>query len=219
MPTNPSSDTRIFWKAPFWMYSSPVFISASCILLILFCWIFDTDFPCFCVDVAVPVLQREKFSWLILRPQERASALTIFSTCCEADSDKKSCYTAQTLRSYCPCNVSWRLALYTLILFHYCISLHLLLTSGFLFYSSSFTKWPHLAGTEPNLLLAKKIQGQWKEFGLDSAELVYYDVLLSYPDEKQPNYISVIDDQGNEVIFSMTKLYWCKTKKTLVTSC
>ncbi|NXC22031.1 NALD2 dipeptidase, partial [Corythaeola cristata] len=63
-----------------------------------------------------------------------------------------------------------------------------------------FTKLPHLAGTEQNLLLAKQIQGQWKEFGLDSAELVHYDVLLSYPNEKQPNYISVIDDQGNEVI-------------------
>ncbi|NXY07478.1 NALD2 dipeptidase, partial [Pteruthius melanotis] len=63
----------------------------------------------------------------------------------------------------------------------------------------SFTKVPHLAGTEQNLLLAKRIQGQWKKFGLDSAELVNYDVLLSYPNEKQPNYISVIDDQGNEV--------------------
>ncbi|XP_071288896.1 N-acetylated-alpha-linked acidic dipeptidase 2-like isoform X2 [Agelaius tricolor] len=63
----------------------------------------------------------------------------------------------------------------------------------------SFTKLPHLAGTEQNLLLAKKIQGQWKEFGLDSAELVNYDVLLSYPNEEQPNYISLIDDQGNEV--------------------
>ncbi|KFV68136.1 N-acetylated-alpha-linked acidic dipeptidase 2, partial [Dryobates pubescens] len=63
----------------------------------------------------------------------------------------------------------------------------------------SFTRLPHLAGTEQNLLLAKQIQGQWKEFGLDSAELVHYDVLLSYPNETQPNYISVIDDQGNEI--------------------
>uniref|UniRef100_A0A8C8BGN6 Aminopeptidase NAALADL1 n=1 Tax=Otus sunia TaxID=257818 RepID=A0A8C8BGN6_9STRI len=75
----------------------------------------------------------------------------------------------------------------------------------------SFTKLPHLAGTEQNLLLAKQIQGQWKEFGLDSAELVHYDVLLSYPNETQPNYISVIDDQGNEVIFLMIKLQLCKT--------
>lgn len=74
----------------------------------------------------------------------------------------------------------------------------------------SFTKLPHLAGTEQNFLLAKQIQSQWKEFGLDSAELVHYDVLLSYPSETQPNYISVIDDQGNEVIFLMIKLYLCK---------
>ncbi|NXA37256.1 NALD2 dipeptidase, partial [Eudromia elegans] len=63
----------------------------------------------------------------------------------------------------------------------------------------SFTKFPHLAGTEQNLFLAKQIQGQWKEFGLDSTELVHYDVLLSYPDERQPNYISIIDDQGNKI--------------------
>nr|XP_042711932.1 N-acetylated-alpha-linked acidic dipeptidase 2 isoform X1 [Chrysemys picta bellii] len=62
----------------------------------------------------------------------------------------------------------------------------------------SFTKFPHLAGTEQNLHLAKQIQAQWKEFGLDSAELVHYDVLLSYPNETQPNYVSIIDDQGNE---------------------
>ncbi|XP_041879956.1 N-acetylated-alpha-linked acidic dipeptidase 2-like isoform X2 [Corvus kubaryi] len=70
----------------------------------------------------------------------------------------------------------------------------------------AFTKLPHLAGTEENLLLAKKIQGQWKEFGLDSAELVNYDVLLSYPNEKQPNYISVIDDQGNEGYENVTDI-------------
>ncbi|XP_034614871.1 N-acetylated-alpha-linked acidic dipeptidase 2-like isoform X1 [Trachemys scripta elegans] len=63
----------------------------------------------------------------------------------------------------------------------------------------SFTKFPHLAGTEQNFHLAKQIQAQWKEFGLDSAELVHYDVLLSYPNETQPNYVSIIDDQGNEI--------------------
>ncbi|XP_069422526.1 N-acetylated-alpha-linked acidic dipeptidase 2 [Ovis canadensis] len=63
----------------------------------------------------------------------------------------------------------------------------------------SFTKLPHLAGTEQNLLLAKKIQNQWKKFGLDSAELVHYDVLLSYPNETNANYISVIDEQGIEI--------------------
>uniref|UniRef100_A0A673T9T6 Aminopeptidase NAALADL1 n=1 Tax=Suricata suricatta TaxID=37032 RepID=A0A673T9T6_SURSU len=63
----------------------------------------------------------------------------------------------------------------------------------------SFTKLPHLAGTEQNLLLAKKIQTQWKKFGLDSAKLVHYDVLLSYPNETNTNYISVMDEHGIEI--------------------
>uniref|UniRef100_A0A8C2YT37 glutamate carboxypeptidase II n=1 Tax=Chinchilla lanigera TaxID=34839 RepID=A0A8C2YT37_CHILA len=63
----------------------------------------------------------------------------------------------------------------------------------------NFTRVPHLAGTEQNLHLTKQIQSQWKEFGLDSVELVHYDVLLSYPNETHPNYISVISDDGNEV--------------------
>uniref|UniRef100_A0A671FR77 N-acetylated-alpha-linked acidic dipeptidase 2 n=1 Tax=Rhinolophus ferrumequinum TaxID=59479 RepID=A0A671FR77_RHIFE len=63
----------------------------------------------------------------------------------------------------------------------------------------SFTKLPHLAGTEQNLLLAKKIQTQWKKFGLDSAKLVHYDVLLSYPNETNANYISVMDERGIEI--------------------
>nr|XP_033806013.1 putative N-acetylated-alpha-linked acidic dipeptidase isoform X2 [Geotrypetes seraphini]XP_033806014.1 putative N-acetylated-alpha-linked acidic dipeptidase isoform X2 [Geotrypetes seraphini] len=63
----------------------------------------------------------------------------------------------------------------------------------------NFTRLPHLAGTEQNLLLAKQIQAQWKEFGLDSAELAHYDVLLSYPNESDPNYISIIDEHGNEI--------------------
>ncbi|XP_053564603.1 N-acetylated-alpha-linked acidic dipeptidase 2-like [Bombina bombina] len=62
-----------------------------------------------------------------------------------------------------------------------------------------FTKKPHLAGTEQNLQLAKLIQAQWKEFGLDSVELVHYDVLLSYPNKTKPNYISIINEHGNEI--------------------
>uniref|UniRef100_A0A2K6EW63 Glutamate carboxypeptidase 2 n=1 Tax=Propithecus coquereli TaxID=379532 RepID=A0A2K6EW63_PROCO len=63
----------------------------------------------------------------------------------------------------------------------------------------SFTKLPHLAGTEQNLLLAKKMQTQWKKFGLDSAKLVHYDVLLSYPNETNANYISIVDEHGIEI--------------------
>ncbi|XP_068122896.1 N-acetylated-alpha-linked acidic dipeptidase 2-like isoform X2 [Hyperolius riggenbachi] len=62
-----------------------------------------------------------------------------------------------------------------------------------------FTKLPHLAGTEQNLNLALRIQKQWLEFGLHKAELVHYDVLVSYPNSSQPNYISIIDEHGTEV--------------------
>ncbi|XP_003415628.2 N-acetylated-alpha-linked acidic dipeptidase 2 [Loxodonta africana] len=63
----------------------------------------------------------------------------------------------------------------------------------------SFTKLPHLAGTEQNLLLAKKIQTQWEKFGLDSAKLIPYDVLLSYPNKTNANYISIVDEHGTEI--------------------
>ncbi|XP_053241544.1 N-acetylated-alpha-linked acidic dipeptidase 2-like [Podarcis raffonei] len=63
----------------------------------------------------------------------------------------------------------------------------------------SFTKLPHVAGTEQNLHLARRIQAQWKEFGLDTAELVHYDVLLSYPNQSTPNYVAITDDHGNEI--------------------
>ncbi|XP_028581864.2 putative N-acetylated-alpha-linked acidic dipeptidase isoform X1 [Podarcis muralis] len=63
----------------------------------------------------------------------------------------------------------------------------------------NFTRLPHLAGTPENLRLAKQIQAQWKEFGLDSVQLAHYDVLLSYPNETNPNYISIVDDQGHEI--------------------
>lgn len=67
------------------------------------------------------------------------------------------------------------------------------------FFTSNFTRTPHLAGTEHNFKLAKQIQAQWKEFGLDSVELSHYDVLLSYPNKTHPNYISIIDEDRNEV--------------------
>ncbi|XP_053279533.1 N-acetylated-alpha-linked acidic dipeptidase 2 [Pleuronectes platessa] len=62
-----------------------------------------------------------------------------------------------------------------------------------------FTRLPHLAGTEQNLKYAEQIKAEWQEFGLDSVEIVPYDVLLSYPNQSQPNYISIVDQHGNEV--------------------
>ncbi|XP_038617708.1 putative N-acetylated-alpha-linked acidic dipeptidase [Tachyglossus aculeatus] len=63
----------------------------------------------------------------------------------------------------------------------------------------NFTRLPHLAGTEQNFLLAQQIQAQWKEFGLDSAEITHYDVLLSHPNETDPNYIAIVDEDGTEI--------------------
>ncbi|XP_075448665.1 glutamate carboxypeptidase 2-like isoform X3 [Ascaphus truei] len=63
----------------------------------------------------------------------------------------------------------------------------------------NFTRLPHLAGTERNFQLAKQIQAQWKNYGLDKVELAHYDILLSYPNDTNPNYISIIDENGNEV--------------------
>ncbi|CAL9683855.1 unnamed protein product [Knipowitschia caucasica] len=62
-----------------------------------------------------------------------------------------------------------------------------------------FTRLPHLAGTEQNLKYAEQIRREWQDFGLDSVDLVHYDVLLSYPNKTHPNYISIVDSLGNEV--------------------
>ncbi|XP_016398476.1 glutamate carboxypeptidase 2-like [Sinocyclocheilus rhinocerous] len=61
------------------------------------------------------------------------------------------------------------------------------------------TRLPHLAGTQQNLDLAEQIRAEWMEFGLDSVELVPYDVLLSYPNKTNPNYISIVDHLGNQL--------------------
>uniref|UniRef100_A0A4W3IN96 Glutamate carboxypeptidase 2 n=1 Tax=Callorhinchus milii TaxID=7868 RepID=A0A4W3IN96_CALMI len=66
-------------------------------------------------------------------------------------------------------------------------------------YLQNWTLHPHLAGTEMNLQLAQQIHSQWKNWGLDSVELVHYDVLLSYPNESSPNYISIMDEHENEI--------------------
>ncbi|XP_078515104.1 N-acetylated-alpha-linked acidic dipeptidase 2-like [Lissotriton helveticus] len=63
----------------------------------------------------------------------------------------------------------------------------------------NFTRLPHLAGTEQNLILANQMKAEWEEFGLHSVEIVHYDVLLSYPNETRPNYISITDENGSEI--------------------
>ncbi|XP_032878338.1 putative N-acetylated-alpha-linked acidic dipeptidase isoform X1 [Amblyraja radiata] len=66
-------------------------------------------------------------------------------------------------------------------------------------YLRNWTRFPHLAGTVKNLQLAQEIQTQWKNWGLDSVELAEYDVLLSYPNKSNPNYISITNENGYSI--------------------
>ncbi|XP_076137779.1 N-acetylated-alpha-linked acidic dipeptidase 2 [Alosa pseudoharengus] len=66
-------------------------------------------------------------------------------------------------------------------------------------YLRDFSRLPHLAGTVQNLRLAERIRDDWAEFGLDGVEIVSYDVLLSYPNQSRPNYISILDTHRQEI--------------------
>lgn len=61
------------------------------------------------------------------------------------------------------------------------------------------TKKPHIAGRPNNEVeLVDYIVNKYKEFGLDSVETKSYNVLLSYPKQDDPNYISIISEDGTE---------------------
>ncbi|XP_077990909.1 N-acetylated-alpha-linked acidic dipeptidase 2-like [Glandiceps talaboti] len=56
---------------------------------------------------------------------------------------------------------------------------------------------PHLAGTEEDLNTAEYIRNTWIEQGLDSATIYPYDVLLSYPDDVNPNKVQILNSDGS----------------------
>ena len=65
-----------------------------------------------------------------------------------------------------------------------------------------FREWtavPHLAGTPADYNTAKTLHDTWKEQGLDPVEITSYDVLLSYPDQDDPNLITLLDENGESV--------------------
>ena len=65
--------------------------------------------------------------------------------------------------------------------------------------SREFTKKPHIAGRSNNEVeLVDYVVNKWKEYGLDSVETKTYNVLLSYPKQDDPNYISIISEDGTE---------------------
>merc|ERR1712142_962461 len=59
---------------------------------------------------------------------------------------------------------------------------------------------PHMAGLERDEALAKWIETEWSEAGLDSVRLEGYNLLLDYPDKDMPNYVTVVDQSG-EVVY------------------
>uniref|UniRef100_A0AC34GPF4 Uncharacterized protein n=1 Tax=Panagrolaimus sp. ES5 TaxID=591445 RepID=A0AC34GPF4_9BILA len=55
------------------------------------------------------------------------------------------------------------------------------------------TSDPHVAGSLNNKKVGEKILNLWKKNGLEDVHFVEYDVLLSYPDYQNPNYVSIIN--------------------------
>jgi len=62
-----------------------------------------------------------------------------------------------------------------------------------------YTLYPHLAGTEGEDRLAAKIYNTWTQQGLDYVTNDTYEVLLSYPNRSDPNYVSLLDGNGRQV--------------------
>ncbi|XP_068220182.1 N-acetylated-alpha-linked acidic dipeptidase 2-like [Palaemon carinicauda] len=63
------------------------------------------------------------------------------------------------------------------------------------------TSKPHLAATDRDDELALMIQKRFMEAGFDTSDMVPYDVLLSRPDENNPNLIT-LHDQDDKVVFT-----------------
>lgn len=67
------------------------------------------------------------------------------------------------------------------------------------YYYRQYTRYPHLAGTAGEDRLAGEIHDAWTQQGLDHVTTDTYEVLLSYPNRSDPNYVYLFDGAGNEV--------------------
>ncbi|KAF2361473.1 PA domain, partial [Trinorchestia longiramus] len=63
------------------------------------------------------------------------------------------------------------------------------------------TKGPHVAGTQDELATAQWVADQWRSQGLRDVSLVPYDVLLSYPDSRNPNRVRLVSKTDGSVQF------------------
>ncbi|KFM79964.1 N-acetylated-alpha-linked acidic dipeptidase 2, partial [Stegodyphus mimosarum] len=59
---------------------------------------------------------------------------------------------------------------------------------------------PHVAGSSTDRHFAKNVKNEWLKHGIDTAEIMEYDVLLSYPDKEKSNVIRIIDKQLNNIM-------------------
>lgn len=57
-----------------------------------------------------------------------------------------------------------------------------------------FTSQPHVGGTERQDVLINHIATKWREYGFDDVETPEYQVLLSLPQEDQPNTVEVLNN-------------------------
>ncbi|XP_035681872.1 putative N-acetylated-alpha-linked acidic dipeptidase [Branchiostoma floridae] len=69
------------------------------------------------------------------------------------------------------------------------------------------TSVPHIAGREMDLGQAEDLRDRWLQYGLDSARLTPYDILLSYPssDENSPSRVTLMEADGTVVIQSQVE--------------
>uniref|UniRef100_A0A0B7B352 Aminopeptidase NAALADL1 n=1 Tax=Arion vulgaris TaxID=1028688 RepID=A0A0B7B352_9EUPU len=65
-----------------------------------------------------------------------------------------------------------------------------------------FTAQPRLAGTEGGNELAKKIHSLWSASGLDDVHITSYNILLSFPNDSEPNKVQIVNKTSADVVFS-----------------
>lgn len=59
-----------------------------------------------------------------------------------------------------------------------------------------FSKQPHIAGSSRQRDLANELAANWTTFGFDKVEKPQYRVLLSFPQPKKPNRVTIVES-GN----------------------
>ena len=67
-----------------------------------------------------------------------------------------------------------------------------------LFPSRDLTIRPHIAGHDQNKKLAEDLAKHWKDVGLDHVTLTPYEVMLSYPNMSDLNYVQLLNENNTE---------------------